>query len=94
MCTVVTIMNSNQPPEMFHKKGVLKNFGKCAGKNSCRNLFLIKRECLYIKKETPTRVSCEFFKIPKNAFFMDNLRAIAFVTAINKHKANLNKNRQ
>ena len=31
-----------QPPEVFWKKGVLKNFTKFTGKNLCQNLFFNK----------------------------------------------------
>ena len=31
-----------EPPEVFYKKGVLRNFAKFAGKNLCHNLFLNK----------------------------------------------------
>ena len=31
-----------QPPEVFYKKGVLKNFVKFTGKQQCQSLFLIK----------------------------------------------------
>ena len=47
------------PPEVFGKKGVLRNFGKFTG----------KQETL-IKKETMAQVfSCEFCEISKNNFF-------------------------
>ena len=31
-----------QPPELFYKKGVVKNFAKFRGKQPCQSLFLIK----------------------------------------------------
>ena len=31
-----------QPPELFCKKGVLKNFAKFNGKNLCHNIFFMK----------------------------------------------------
>ena len=31
-----------QPPEVFYKKGVLKNFTKFTGKNLCQSLFFNK----------------------------------------------------
>ena len=31
-----------QPPEVFYKKDVLKNFAKLTGKRLCQSLFLIK----------------------------------------------------
>ena len=36
------IFQQKQPPELFCKKGVLKNFGKFAGKQLCWSLFLNK----------------------------------------------------
>ena len=33
-----------QPPEMFFKKGALKNFANMTGKHLCWSLFLIKME--------------------------------------------------
>ena len=35
-----------QPPEVFYKKGVLKNFAKFTGKNLCHGLFFNKVEGL------------------------------------------------
>ena len=35
----------NQPPEMFCKKGVLKNFEKFTGKHVSQGLFLNKAAC-------------------------------------------------
>ena len=36
--------NQKQPPEVFHKKAVLKNFATFTGKHLCWSLFLIKLE--------------------------------------------------
>ena len=53
-----------QPPEMFCKKGVFRNFAKFTGKHLCQSHF-----CLHIKKETLAQVlSCEFYEISKNTF--------------------------
>ena len=53
-----------QPPEVFCKKGVLKNFARLTGKHPCQNLFC--RPCNFIKKETLAQVfSREFYKIFK-----------------------------
>ena len=35
-----------QPPEVFFKKGFLKNFANFTGKHLCWNLFLIKLQAL------------------------------------------------
>ena len=48
-----------QPPEMFYKKGVLKNFANSQESNSVRVYFLIKLQAWsgnFIKKETLTQV--------------------------------------
>ena len=48
-------------PEVFSKKGVLRNFTKFTGKHLCQSLFF--------KKETLAHVfSCEFWEISKNTF--------------------------
>ena len=45
--SIVTCLRSSQkqPPEVFYKKGVIKNIAKLTGKHLCRSLF-IKRENL------------------------------------------------
>ena len=59
-------------PEVFRKKGVLRNFAKVIGKHLCQSLFLIKLQaeaCNFIKRETQTRVfSCKFCEISKKTF--------------------------
>ena len=56
-----------QPPEVFYKKGVPKNFAIFTRKHLCQSLFL---SCNFIKKETLAQgFSCEFCKIFKNTFF-------------------------
>ena len=47
-------------PEVFCKKGVLKNCTKFTGKHLCQSLFL---------KQKDTGISFEFYKIFKNTFF-------------------------
>ena len=50
-------------PEVFCKKGVLRNFTKFTGKHLCKSFF-------FIKKETLAQVfSCEFCEISKNTFY-------------------------
>ena len=59
-----------QPPELFYKKGVLRNFAKFTGKHL--------EACKFIKKETPAQVfSCQFFEIFKNTFFTNFLSGIS-----------------
>ena len=72
-------MNINkQPPEVFYKKGVLKNLAKFTGKKLCQSLFLIKLQDNFIKKETLAQgFSCEFYEIFKNTFFTEHLQTTA-----------------
>ena len=62
-------------PEVFYKKGVLRNFKKFAGKHLCQRLFFNKVADLawpatLLKKESLAQVfSCEFFEISKNKQF-------------------------
>ena len=63
-----------QPPEVFYKKGVVRNFTKFIGKHLCLSLFFNKvaglRPATFIKKETMAQVfSYEFCEISKNTFF-------------------------
>ena len=63
-------MERSSCPEVFCKKGVLRNFAKFTGKHQCQSLFLNKVAGRnFIKKETLAQVfTCEFFEIFKNAF--------------------------
>ena len=55
-------------PEVFCKKGALRNFAKLTGKHLCQSLFVSKVAGL--KKETLVQVlSCEFCEISMNIFF-------------------------
>ena len=60
-------------PEVFFKKGVLRNFTKFTRKHLYQNLFFNKRNFIktdFIKKEAQAQVfSCEFSEIFKNGFF-------------------------
>ena len=62
-------------PEVFCKKGVVRNFAKFTGKHLCQSLFLNKVPGLrpsaynFNKKETLAQAfSCEFCEISKNTF--------------------------
>ena len=76
-------------PEVFCKKGVLKNFAKFTGKHLCQSFFFNKvtnlRPATILKKETLTQVSCcEFCKNFKNTFF---IRIPLLTASVNtKHK--------
>ena len=59
-------------PDVFCKKGALRNFAKFSRKHLCQSLFfnkVIGLVCNFIKKETLAQVfSCEFYGISKNTF--------------------------
>ena len=60
-------------PEVFCKKGVLKNFANFTGKHLCHGLFFIRaaglRPATWLKKTLAHVLSCEFCEIFKNTFF-------------------------
>ena len=62
----------SSPPEVFCKKGVVRNVSKFTGKHLCHSLFFNKvagPACSFIKKETLAQVfSCEFCEISKSTF--------------------------
>ena len=65
-------MKEGSRPELFCKKGVLKNLAKFTGKHLRQSLSFNKVACAaynFIKKETLAQVfSCEFCEIFKNIF--------------------------
>ena len=63
-------------PEVFFKKGVLRNFAKFTGKHLCQRLFINKVAGLACNCEF-----CEFCEISKNAFFTEQLRRLLLQTA-------------
>ena len=73
-------------PDVFCKKGVLKNFAKLTEKHLCQSLFFNKvagPACNFIKKESPAQVfSYEFCKISKNTFFYRTPLVAAFVAKV------------
>ena len=69
------IINGSSRPDMFCKKGVLRNFPKFTGKHLCQILFSIN---FFIKKETLAQAfSCEFCEISKSTFFYRTLPVAA-----------------
>ena len=69
-----------QPPKVPYKKDVFKNFAKFTGKHLCRSLFSNKVASLRLQTLLNRwyRRPCfsrEFFKIVKNMFFTEHLRA-------------------
>ena len=72
------IKHRSTRPEVFCKKGVLKNFTqKFTGKYLCQSLFFNSyrpQTCNLIEKKTLAQVfSCEFCEISKNTFFIEHL---------------------
>ena len=53
-----------QPPEVFYKKPVLKNFTKLTGKHMCHSLFF---------KKVAWQFSCEFCEFFKNTVSIEHL---------------------
>ena len=79
--------HQKQPPEVFYKKDVLRNFAKFTGKHLCQSLFFNKvagQACNFIKKETLAQMfSCEFCEISQNTFFIEHLLTAASVSLKN-----------
>ena len=68
MVKAVLPIGGSSRPEVFCKKGVLRNFAKFTGKHLYQSLFFNK-VANFIKKETLAQVfSCEFCEICKNTF--------------------------
>ena len=63
---------------MFFKIGVLKNFVIFTGKHLRWSLFCIKQQAFRpatLMKQTPSQVvSCEYYEIFKNKFFIEHLQ--------------------
>ena len=75
------VEGQKQPPEVFCKKGILKNFANFTGKQLCWSLILIKLQAsgqqLY-KKETPTQLFCyENYETFKNIYFKEHQQITA-----------------
>ena len=81
-------------PEVFCKKGVLRNLPKFTGKHLCRSLFfnkVVAEACNFIKKETLAQVfSCEFCEISKNTFFTEHLWGTASDFQFNQFLCRIN----
>ena len=56
-------------PEVFCKKGVLRNIAKLTGKHLCQSLFFNKVSGLCKKWDSGTGVFSEFCEISNNTFF-------------------------
>ena len=66
-------MKKKQPPELFYKKAVFKDFAVFSGKHLCWNLFLIKLQGKTLKRLTQV-VSSEICEIFKNTYIEKQLR--------------------
>ena len=71
--TIFLIIVRSSRPDVFCKKGVLRNFTKFTGKHLCQSLYFNKvaglrpEACNFIKIEALARVfSCEFGEFSKN----------------------------
>ena len=71
-----------QPPDVFCKQSILKNFTKFTGKHLWQSLFKLNcrsEPCNFINRETLSRFSCEFYKFFKNAFLTERPRVSASI---------------
>ena len=85
-CLSFSNINRNNLPDVFCKKGFLRNLAKFTGKHMCTSLFFnkkgifIKKICIFIKKETVVQfLFCEFCEISKTTFFFWALPVVASV---------------
>ena len=78
-------------PEVFCKKGVLRNFLKFTGKHLCQSLFSNKVAglvCNFIKRETLAQVfSCEFCEISRLCQVLVVLKVSIGLMELDKKKA-------
>ena len=70
-----TLKELKQPPEVFCKKGVLRNFAKFTGKHLCQSLFF--NQVAGLRPGAGVFLFCE---IPENTFFTEHLRTTASET--------------
>ena len=65
------VKQQKQPPEVFRKKGVHKNFTIFTRQHLCWSLFGVFG-VNFIKKKTPTQIfSCEYYEIFKKIYFKE-----------------------
>ena len=69
--TLLDKLSWSSRPEVFCRKGVLRNFAKVTGKNLCQSLFF---KVLY----------CKFCEISKNTFLTEHLCATDFISWFNE----------
>ena len=73
---VIILQYQKQPPKVFYKKGILKNFKKFTGKHLCQSLSLNKVTDLSpatLLNKTQM-VFCEFSEIFQNTFLTGSSR--------------------
>ena len=80
--SIFIMMYRSSRPEVFYKKGALRNLAKFTGKHLCQRLFFNKvgrlRPTTLLKKSLWHRCfSCEFCEISKNTFFYRTPRVAA-----------------
>ena len=85
---------NKQPPEVFCKKGVRKNFAKFTGKHLSRSLFFNKElqargVQLYLKMTLQHVFSFEFSEVFKITFFTEHFRATSSAQLNNKVRKNI-----
>ena len=74
-----------QAPEVYYKKGVLKNFAKFTEKHLCQSLFFKlnckSKVCNFIKKDTLAQMfSCDFFaRFLRTLFFIEHLLLLPLI---------------
>ena len=76
-----TYVLQKQPPDVFYKKGVLKNFAKFTGKHLHQSLFFKKvsgRGQQLIRKETQV-FPCEFCETLRATFLENTTRRLLLV---------------
>ena len=70
-------------PDIFCKKGALRNFGKLTGKHLCQNLYFNKvpgLACNFIKIETHRYFPVNFAKFLRTPFLREHLRWLLLVS--------------
>ena len=73
-----TFIFRSSRPDVFCKKGVLRNLAKFIGKHLCQGLFFNKAAGLSPEKEALAQVfSCEFCKISKNTHLFHRTPLVA-----------------
>ena len=79
-----------QPPVVFCKKGVLKNFSNFTGKHLCRSLFLIKldafRATILFKRDSTTGVFQQNLQNFRNTYLEEHLCTTASECSYNGGK--------